>query len=144
MPLPWLRKPCGSSPCKNKAVAEQIRKECNAYSDCVVQELGKNIAEGFAGDPLAALRHIKPPDPNPTHDSSDPIDVPGPNPGTVDLLKMGMDAYLKALQDCFKQHPLAGLDPGFFAVDVGEESTGPTWFENLTNFLVKVLPQPSH
>jgi RHS repeat-associated protein len=142
MPLPWLRKPCGSSPCKNKAVAEQIHKECNAYSDCVMQELGKNIAEGLAGDPSGALGHVKPSDPNPTHDGSDPIVVPSPEVGLGDLLKTGQAAFLKALQDCFKQHPLAGLDPGFNAVDVGQESTGPTWFENVINVLVKVLPQP--
>jgi RHS repeat-associated protein len=142
MPLPWLRKPCGSSPCKNKAVAEQIHKECNAYSNCVVQELGKNMAEGLAGDPLGALGHVKPPDPNPTHDGSDPIVVPGPEVGIGDLLKMGQAALLKAMQDCFKQHPLAGLDPGFNAVDVGEESTGPTGFQSLINGLLKALPRP--
>jgi RHS repeat-associated protein len=139
MPLPWMRKPCGSGACKNNAVSLQIRNECNKYNHCVLEELGKSIADNMAGDPLGALNHVKPPDPNPTHDSGDPITVGKPDVGLGDLLKMGQSAFLKALQDCFQQHPLAGLDPGFNAVDVGQESTGPTWFESFANGFSKIF-----
>jgi RHS repeat-associated protein len=140
MPLPWLTKPCGSGACKNNAVAVQIHNECNAYSNCVAQELGKNIVDGFTDNPLGPLSHIKPPDPNPTHDYTDPIEVPKPDVGLNDLYKMGMAAFLKALQDCLVQHPLAALDPGFNGVNVADTLSSPTRFENFINGLMKILP----
>ena len=140
IPLPWMRKPCGSGTCKNSFVASQIRNECNEFNKCVLQELGKNLAEHLGEDAFGGISHIKPPDPNPTHDSGDPITIGKPtNIDLGKLMSIGQAGLLSALQDCFKQHPLAGLDPGFNAVDVGEESTGPTWFESFTNTITKLL-----
>jgi hypothetical protein len=140
MPLPWLTKPCGSFKCKNPEVSNLVHKECNAYSNCVVQQLGKNIVDGLTDNPLGPLNHVKPPDPNPQHNSADPIEVPKPDQGLNDLYKMGMAAFLKALQDCLKEHPLAAFDPGFNGVNVGDTLSSPTGFENFMNGLMKVLP----
>jgi len=140
MPLPWLTKPCGSFKCKNPEVSNLVHKECNAYSNCVVQQLGKNIVDGLTDNPLGPLNNVKPPDPNPQHDSADPIEVPKPDQGLNDLYKMGMAAFLKALQDCLKEHPLAAFDPGFNGVNVGDTLSSPTGFENFMNGLMKVLP----
>lgn len=139
IPLPWMRKPCGSGVCKNNTVSSQIRDECHEYNKCVLKELGKGIGEDVEGKSFDGLSQVKPLDPNPTHDGSDPIKVERTGPGLGELLKMGQGALLKALQDCFKQHPMAGLDPGFNAVDVGQESTGPDWFESFVNGVSKLF-----
>jgi len=46
-----------------------------------------------------------------------------------------MGALIDAMKECFKEHPLAGLDSRFTDLDVGRESTGPTWLESIIDFL---------
>ena len=53
----------------------------------------------------------------------------------------GESALLTAMQDCFKKHPLAGMDPSFRDLDVGKESTGPDWFERFFSIVSQIIPR---